>query len=97
MEGEQLMTLEEFEKYPIGIIRSGIISNSPTGHFATRDDNLLLLRFVVKKRIEGWTVYFDTVNKAEWQILRVGNRAIDELAHRRAFPCTDEVYKLYCR
>jgi hypothetical protein len=93
---EQLMTIEEFNKYPIGlIIRSGLISNSPTGVFMTNDDKLPLLRYVIIKRVEGWVMYLGRVNQTIFEIAHNGDKSNTEEYIRRCFPCTDEVFKLY--
>lgn len=95
---EHLMTLEEYRKYPTDnlIIRSGLITNSPTGCFMTRDEKLPFLRFVVVTRIEGmWTVYFGKPEQSMDDIHSHGDKSSNDLYIRRAFPCTDEVFKLY--
>lgn len=93
----QLMNIEEYNKLPKGIIREGVISNSPTGCFMTRDEDLPLLRFVVNKRIDGWTVYFGKETQDYIDILSFGDKSNTKEYIRRAFPCTDEVFKLYVR
>lgn len=92
---EQLITLEEYEKLPQKRIRTGIISNSPSGCFLTRNKRLSLLKYVVVKRIEGWVVYFGTASQSAWDIELNGDKAHTEDYIRRCLPCTDEVFKLY--
>lgn len=92
------MTLEEYNKYPTQnlIIRSGLITNSPTGCFMTRDEHLPFLRFVVVTRVEGgWTVYFGRPKESIEDIRSHGDKSNTDIYIRRAFPCTDEVFKLY--
>ena len=92
---QQLITIEEYNKLPKDIIRRGLISNSSTGVFMTHNDNIPLLRFVVVKRIEGWTLYFGRKIQSYFDISLNGDKSFTELYIRRAFPCTDELYKLY--
>ena len=91
----QLMTIEEYNKLPQDIIRSGIISNSPTGVFMTRDENLPLLRYVVVKRIEGWVMYLGKLYQSATEIAIHGDKSNTDEYIRRCFPCTDEIFKLY--
>ena len=90
-----VMTIEEYNKLPKGVIRIGLISNSPTGCFMTRDENIPILRFVVYKQVEGWVVYFGKSMDSITMLLDYGDTSNTEKYIRRAFPCSDEVYKLY--
>lgn len=92
---EQLMTLSEFNKLPMGILRDGLISNTPSGVFMTRDENLPLLRYVVIKRIEGWTMYLGKANQDSYHVRTHGDKSNTEEYIRRCFPCEQDVYKLY--
>lgn len=94
---ETIMTIEELNKLEIGMIRTGTISNSPTGVFMTDDPELTHLTFVVNKRVEGWTVYIGRTSQTFEDILKHGDKSNTEEYIRRMFPCTDEVWKLYCR
>ena len=95
---EQLMTVEEFKKLPKGIIRTGCISNSPTGVFMTDDEDLRMLKFVVNKRVEGmWTAYIGRASQTFDDIAKHGDKSFTESYIRRMFPCSDEVFKLYAR
>ena len=91
----ELITIEEYNKLPKDIIRHGLISNSSTGVFMSRDENIPLLRFVVVKRIEGWTVYLGRMSQTVTEIYFHGDKSSTEEYIRRCFPCTDEVFKLY--
>lgn len=91
-----LKQLEEYEKLPMGVISTGLISNSPTGYFANTEGSSIL-RFVVIKRIEGWVVYFGEISRdIEW-IKNHGDKSSTEEYIRNAFPCSDELFKLYAR
>ena len=93
---EQLMTIEEYNKYPVGlIIRSGLISNSQTGVFMSTDKNIPLLKFVVIKRLNSWTMYLGKEHQSVTDIYLHGDKSNTEEYIRRCFPCTDEVFKLY--
>ncbi len=88
-------TLEEYDKLPSGIIATGIISNSPTGCFMTRDGNIPFLYYVVVKDPFGWCVFFGRQDQNVNEIAIAGDISTEETHIRRAFPCTDELYKLY--
>ena len=94
------MTIEEYDKLPVGIIRDGIISNSPTGVFMTNDETIPLLRYVVIKEKTGWRVYVGKASKNAYTIRVHGDGLVlDILANeeyiKRCFPCNDGVFKLY--
>ena len=91
----ELITIEEYNKLPEDIIRHGLISNSSTGVFMSRDENIPLFRFVVVKRIEGWTVYLGRMSQTVTEIYFHGDKSSTEEYIRRCLPCTDEVFKLY--
>jgi hypothetical protein len=91
-----MITIEEYNKLPVDcIIRSGLISNSPTGCFMTRDENISLLKFVVVKRIEGWIIYFGLVDWDYEQIARNGDESISLNIIDKVFPCIPEIRELY--
>ena len=92
---DQLISLEEYSKLPQKRIRTGLISNSPSGCFLTRDQNLPMLKYVVVKRTKGWIVYLGRPKQSAWDIELNGDRSTTEEYIRRCFPCTDEVFKLY--
>lgn len=93
---EHLMSKEEFDKLPVGVIRTGIISNTTTGAFMTRDESLPLLKFVVVKRIEGrWTAYLGKMEQSYLEIENYGDKSRNPLYQRRMFPCVEEVFKMY--
>ena len=91
------MNLIEYNKYPSDdtVIRSGLISNSPTGCFISSNKDILLLKFVVVKYLEGWKVYFDKPIRSDDYIRVNGNEVYTENFIRNAFPCDEDVFKLY--
>lgn len=91
-----MLTLEEYDKIPIGtIFREGISTNSPSGVYMTTSDTGRLLRWVAIKKFEGWIMYIHwSLSNSEY-ISRHGDSLSNKDIVKRLIPCTDEVYDLY--
>lgn len=92
-----MLTLEEFNKLPAGLIfRSGIVTNSPTGIFLTRDSNLPFLKYVaIKGYANDFTIYIGRITDSEDYIAKNGDKSNNSNTITLCISCDDEVKKLY--
>lgn len=98
-----MISIEEYDKLPNdSIIQSGIISNSPTGYFASRDVNLPLLYYVVYKHEIGvWTIYIHkySVNTPLESLISYiksyGDTITSKEYIKRIFDCDEKVFEKY--
>jgi hypothetical protein len=94
-----MLTLEEYNKIPVGtIFREGISTNSPTGIFMVRNDENRLLKWVAIKRIEGWCIYTHWHNMADsGYVVRNGDKVNDTLNISKLVSCEPALLQLYIK
>lgn len=89
-----ILTDDEYGKYPEGIFRSGLCSDSPTG--CNIDNTGKILKWIaVKFRDRDWAIYLGYPDQSEERIFRHGVKTRDESNIRRLVPCSDVVFSFY--
>lgn len=91
-----MFDLEEYDKLPNGcIFRTGMISNTPSGIFMTRDDTIPLLKFVLVKENEHfWSGFLGMPGHSDDYLLKHGDR-IPFLQIKKVLHCSEEIEKKY--
>ncbi len=85
---------EEFSSLPLGIFRTGICSNSPTGAYMTREGGCL--KFVaVKWDCESWGIYIGRTWDDDESIRDGGTFLHDRNYVKNLFLCSEEIMALY--
>jgi len=90
-----MLDIEAFDKIPAGsTFATGVLPNSPTGIFMTRDGGDL--RWVaVKGYAHDWAVYCHWAYHSEDFVASSGDKVLTPEYVKRCVPCTEEVMERY--